>query len=145
MTDRLVNLLPDALRLYPTNTPNRIDPATIDPTAVIPAALSDQQVHLGLRNFGPDTVDVGFPVSRVLFGKTKQPKTVLPAPCPETFYIVSLTVAVAHHKRPDLLTPYGKVRDLNGTVIGATGFARSIRASVISEQPTHPADFDPWD
>src|SRR5689334_16806389 len=115
MTNRLVSLLPEALHIYPADTPNRIDPAIIEPIAVIPAALSDEQVHLGLRNFGPDGVDVGFPVSRVLFGKTKKSKTVLPAPSPGTFYIVSLTVAVGYYKRPDLLTPYGKIRDLTGT------------------------------
>lgn len=125
MIARLINLTAHPIHLYPEDTAKRIDPAAVAPIAVIPAAPRNRQVRFGLRSLGTDTVNIGYPVFRVLFGGTHAANTDLPAPCPGTWYIVSLAVAITHPDRADLLMPYGNIRDRAGTVIGVTGFARS--------------------
>lgn len=54
----------------------------------------------------------------------KYGRTNLPPADGETFYIVSLPVALAEPTRTDLLIPVGQIRDAEGKVVGAKGLAR---------------------
>lgn len=125
MADLLVNLTPHPMHLYPVGTPERVDPTTVTPIAVIPPAAPHRPVRFGQRNLGPDNIDIGYPVHRVALGQSDTDNTVLPPATDGTWYIVSTLVALAHPTRTDLLMPYGTVRDLDGQTIGTTGFARS--------------------
>ncbi|MFI7541091.1 hypothetical protein [Actinoplanes sp. NPDC049599] len=124
---QLVNLTPHPMHLYPVGTPDRVDPATVTAIAVIPPSPEHRTVRFGQRDLGPDPADIGYPVHRVALGVSDTDNTVLPEPCTDTWYIVSTLVALAHPDRADLLMPYGTIRDLDGSTIGATGFARAAR------------------
>ena len=128
MTSRLVNLTPHPMHLYPEDTPQRVDPATVAAIAVIPPSPHHPTVRFGQRDLGPDPTTIGYPVHRVSLGESDTDNTALPEPCTGTWYIVSTLVALAHPERSDLLMPYRTVRDLDGNTIGATGLARSARA-----------------
>ena len=66
-----------------------------------------------------DDID-GIPVVATEFGDPVD----VPAPAPDTFYVVSRMVASACPGRSDLLVPGPLVRDDKGVVIGARGFGR---------------------
>jgi hypothetical protein len=48
----------------------------------------------------------------------------LPAPAPDTFYVVSRVLAQANPDRDDLLVPESLLRDRSGSIIGCTKFGR---------------------
>ena len=48
----------------------------------------------------------------------------LPAPAPDTYYIVSRVLAQANPDREDLLIPESLVRDRTGAIIGCEKFGR---------------------
>lgn len=75
------------------------------------ARVSETETQIGTVN--------GIP----LFRKTWGPVVGLPAPQPDTIYIVSAMVKAAAGNRSDLLVPTKLVRDENGNVIGCQGFA----------------------
>lgn len=124
----LINLTPHPMHIYPDGTPERVDPATVTPVAVIPPSPHHPTVRFGQRDLGPDPIEVGYPVHRVILGQSDTDNTTLPEPRPGTWYIVSTLVALAHPARADLLMPYGTIRDLDGSTIGTTGFARAVPA-----------------
>ena len=62
----------------------------------------------------------GFPTSVTTFGEIEG----LPAPQPDTIYIVSGMVAARCGDRDDVLAPGELVRDATGAVIGCRGFSR---------------------
>lgn len=120
----LVNLTPHPMNIYPLDTPERIRWGTVTPIAVIHPSTDHEPARLGQRPLATEDIGIGFPVHRVAFGPYPGQPNLLPRPVPGTWYIVSTLVALAHPHRPDLLVPFGTIRDLDGNVIGSTGFAR---------------------
>ena len=64
----------------------------------------------------------GFPLVRTTYGET----TGLPAPAPDTYYIVSMVVGQANPDRRDLICPNSSPasvrRDENGQIFSVAGF-----------------------
>ncbi|MEH1124448.1 hypothetical protein [Micromonospora sp. CPCC 206061] len=126
----LVNLTPHAMHIYPVRTPARITPGSTAPVRVIAPCTDYPPARLGETILGFDNyVDTDIPVYRIRFGGDNS--SPLPAATAGTWYIVSRPVALAHPYRDDLLVPHGTVRDLDGNVLGSTGFARPMPPEVI--------------
>ncbi|MEV4533403.1 hypothetical protein AB0J82_06180 [Asanoa sp. NPDC049518] len=124
MTDRLINLTPHPMRIFSLDTPSRVDPTTVTPLATIRPPADHPTARLGERRLGPaESPNTGIPISYVAYG-TYAASTTLPPNTAGVWFIVSTLVALAHPNRADLLVPYGTIRDLDGNVIGSTGFAR---------------------
>jgi len=122
----LVNLTPHPMSIYTTGTPERVSPENVTPIVVIPPSPNHEPARLGQRPTRADDIGIGLPVQRVIFGQWDGQPNGLPPARPGIWYIVSTLVALAHPHRDDLLVPYGTVRDLDGNVIGSTGFARPV-------------------
>lgn len=127
----IVNLTPHPIRIYPIDTPDRIDPADYAPTLILnvsdlPAARIGE-IDLGTqRLLGCDGIPIEY-VEYTAHGGLVHP---LPgAQNPEVWYVVSLVVAMQQtyvYNRPDLLVPYREVRNVEGTVIGCRQLARPV-------------------
>ncbi|MEO3780484.1 hypothetical protein ABGB16_27455 [Micromonospora sp. B11E3] len=122
----IVNLTPHPVRIWPEDTPDRIDPDSVTPLRVIPPS-TQQPARLGERVVGPDDLDLGVPVERVAFGAAQHSTPSLPPPVEGTYYLVSLVVGLAAYDRDDLLVCHATVRNLDGSVIGARKLARPHR------------------
>jgi hypothetical protein len=127
----IVNLTPHPIRIYPPDTPDRIDPAEVVPTVVLPVAEDLQPARLGMNDLGTNPIH-GIPVEYVEYGRLVHP---LPDPQPEdgrtVWYVVPLVVALLltyrdHGGRGDLLVPYLEVRNFDGTVVGCRLLARPV-------------------
>jgi hypothetical protein len=126
----LVNLTPHPIRIYPIDTPDRIDPADHEPILVLPPSPDHPPARLGQIDLGTQNLGLGVPVEYVEFvphGGTVNP---LPERLDGTWYVVALVVAIALAYRPngrgDLLVPYLEVRNLEGTMIGCKMLARPV-------------------
>jgi hypothetical protein len=120
----LVNLTPHAIRVYPADTPDVIDPAEYTPVLVLDAP-DIPPARVGEIDLGRQTLPgVPCPVSFIEY----RAATGLPPYVPwhgdgtadRVWYVVSLVLALAQQgHRGDLLAPYGEIRDLaHGRVVG---------------------------
>lgn len=107
----LVNLTPHAINLLVGDTT-----VTVPPSGVV-ARCATTRTQVG--NLDVDGVQI--PVNQIGFGAVQG----LPAPKPDTMYIVSSLVANAAKDRTDLLTVDDAVRDDKGNIIGARALART--------------------
>jgi hypothetical protein len=100
----IINLTPHTINLVGDN------PQNFPPSGTVArCAVTRQQVG---------TVD-GVPVNRTVYGDV----TGLPAPQPDTYYIVSALVAQACPDRADLLITDDAVRDDQGRIVGCRALA----------------------
>lgn len=125
----LINLTPHPIRIYPVDTPDRIDPVDHEPLAVIPTSPERPVGHLTMdvrstRYFG---YNGGHGVAEVPLLEVAYGDATLPAPYPGVQLVVSLATGLAlRHDRSDLLVPYGEVRSMAGTVVGCRSLARPL-------------------
>lgn len=125
----IVNLTPHPIRIYPPETPDRIDPAEHTATYVIeptgkPARIG--QIDLGTSRLGGCG---NIPIEYVEYTSHGGLVNPLPERSDGTWYVVSLVVAMQQtyvYNRPDLLVPYGEVRNLEGTMVGCRQLARPV-------------------
>jgi hypothetical protein len=123
----IINLTPHPIRIYPRDTPDRIDPGEYEPELVLPAA--DPAARIGEIDLGNHTLP-GCPVS-VAFIEYRHSTGLMPQlearSETTTWFVVSLALALAFAgKRSDLLVPYREVRNLDGTVIGCRELALPV-------------------
>ena len=105
----LVNLTPHALSLVVGSE-----------TVTVPPSGTVARVTVTRESAGTVIVDgVQVPLYRTTYGAVEG----LPAPAPDTLYVVSSLVAAAARDRRDLVVPDDLVRDEQGRVIGARGLA----------------------
>jgi hypothetical protein len=123
----VVNLTPDRLHIYPSNTPDRIQPGSIPVTRVIPPSDQYPPARLGHTEVGTSFVDDGVLIEDVEFGADTARVDWLPEPVPGTRFVVSLVVGPAAADRDDLLVPHAYVRDFDGANIGSRKLARPTR------------------
>lgn len=100
---KLINLTPHAI-----NLPDR----TVPPSGTVARCA---EVTTSVGNI--DGIEL---ISRS-YGEV----TDLPAPQPETYYIVSALVRAALPERADLLSPGDVIRDADGKIIGAKNLIRN--------------------
>ncbi|RNH99682.1 hypothetical protein EEZ25_22110 [Micromonospora aurantiaca] len=124
----IVNLTPHPVRVFPSDTPDRIEPDSVVPLRVIPASPQHAPARLGQHVVGPDDLDLDIPVERVAFGATHNGVPPLPSPAAGTYYLVSLVVGLTATGRDDLLVCHDTVRDLDGSIIGVRKLARPHRS-----------------
>ncbi|MEU8332166.1 hypothetical protein [Micromonospora sp. NPDC048839] len=124
---KIVNLTPHPVHVFPSGTPDRIDPGSVTPLRVIAPSSQHQTVRLGQRVIGPDELDFGVPVARVAFGVADGGVPPLPPPVKGTYFLVSLVVGLAAYNRDDVLVCHDTVRDLDGSIIGVRALARPHR------------------
>lgn len=116
----LVNLTPHPLHIYPRDTPDRIERGSVEPGMVIPP--SDIVARIGQVELGTVYLNgCDLPVEYVEYHHVVG----LPDPQPDTWYVVSLALALAHD-RADLLVIYREVRDMDGATIGCRQLARPV-------------------
>jgi hypothetical protein len=123
----IVNLTPHPIRIYGWDVPDRFEPGDHEPTHVIePSGTVARigEIELGaqyLRNCDAPVEYVeyhhvnGLPQPDQLKGGTYN-----------TWYVVSLALALAAVDRGDLLVPFREVRNPDGTVIGCRSLARPV-------------------
>mgnify|MGYP001398705579 FL=1 len=101
-------------------TPHALNVLTDSGTVTIPPSGTVARVTVTRESAGTVTVDgVQVPLYRTTYGAVEG----LPAPAPDTLYVVSSLVAAAARDRRDLVVPDDLVRDEQGRVIGARGLA----------------------
>jgi hypothetical protein len=109
---KLINLTPHAINLMAGDVNIVIQPSGI----VARCAATREQVN------SIEVAGIVFPINEIGFGEVQG----LPAPKPDTFYIVSSLVAnAAKGYRSDLLTVDDAVRDAGGNIIGCRALART--------------------
>lgn len=136
-----LNLTPHPIRLYPPETPDRVDPDTVKPVLEIqpcpaykPARIGE--ITLGTQYYPADDTEPSLtllPVENVEYAShgglvNPLPKQDEHSPH-RTWYIVPLVVALQQtyvHHRSDVVCPYMEVRNLEGTVIGCRLLARPV-------------------
>ena len=107
----LINLTPHAINLMAGDAT-----ITVPPSGVV-ARCTTTRTQVDVL-----TVDgVQIPVNSLSFGEVQG----LPAPKPDTMYVVSSLVANAAKDRQDLLTVDDAVRDAGGNIIGCRALART--------------------
>ena len=105
---KIINLTPHAINFY---TPNGIN--TINPSGVIARAGTIST---------PNGVINDIPVVSIAYGNIEG----LPAPEPDTIYVVSSIVASAVKGRDDVFVPNDFIRDDNGNIIGARNLGKIL-------------------
>ncbi|PZG09662.1 hypothetical protein C1I95_28745 [Micromonospora craterilacus] len=124
----IVNLTPHPVRIFPSDTPDRIAPGSVTPLRVITPSAQHQPVRLGHRVIGPDDLGLDIPVERVAYGAADNGSPPLPPPVTGTYYLASLVVGLAAVDRDDVLVCHDTVRDLEGSIIGTRTLARPHRS-----------------
>lgn len=123
----IINLTPHPIRIYGFDVPDRIDPAEHQPSWVIePSGTVARigEIDLGTQYLRYCDVPVEYVEYRHVNG--------LPAPSRveagnyDTWYVVSLALALAAADRGDLLVPYREIRNLDGTMVGCRLLARPV-------------------
>lgn len=108
----LVNLTPHCINVVSEDGSRLYDV----PVSGTVARCSQSETHL----FDLQVAGISIPVTGQSFGEVVD----LPAPQPETFYIVSRLVAAACPDRNDLLVPGPLVRNDEGQPVGCRGLSR---------------------
>ena len=106
---KLVNLTPNAVNIVLEDGAS----LNIAPSGVV-ARCTQSDVNVGLVC----TDGIAIPLTKTSFGDVS-----LPAPDPDTLFIVSRLVATAAN-RDDLVVPNGIVRDDDGNIIGCKSLSR---------------------
>jgi hypothetical protein len=115
------NLTPHPVVVYPPGTPDRVDTAECEPWETYEPELNP--ARLATIDLGTNLLRGGPAVEYVEFGHVHD----LPQPEPDTWFIVSLVVALACLPgRDDLLVPYREVRNQQGTIVGCRFLARPV-------------------
>ncbi|MEV2239452.1 hypothetical protein [Micromonospora sp. NPDC049891] len=108
--------------MYPPDCPDRIEPGSVEPIAVIPPAPAEMRAPLDktrVRASRPVTYGgVDIPVNVVRHHGSSN----LPPPEPGVWFVVALVVGLANRDRRDLLVPDEAVRSLGGSMIGCRSF-----------------------
>jgi hypothetical protein len=125
----VLNLTPHPIRIYPLDTPARINPDLWTPTLVIGTSgmvARIGEIDLGTQHLRGCPVPVEYIEYRHANGLPPGPKRDTPEwEHPANWYVVSLALALAS-ERHDLLVPYSEVRNLEGTVVGCRLLARPV-------------------
>ena len=119
----IVNLTPHPIRLYPVDAPDIIDIGEQGPYRIDEIPPDGKPARIAMIDLG--TVPLrgcDASVEYVEYGHVDG----LPEPESDTWYIVSLPVALAATYRADLLVPYREVRNGDGTVVGCRQLARPV-------------------
>ena len=118
----IINCTPHVVDVYGPNGPTTLGEGerpylSIPPSGRV-ARLAEQVMNDGhpSTHKGAEAADVFV----VEYGHISD----LPDVKANTWYVVSLPLALAAPGRPDLLVPYRQVRNARGTVVGCRGFAR---------------------
>ncbi|MEU8157982.1 hypothetical protein AB0B94_30385 [Micromonospora sp. NPDC048986] len=127
MSDILINLTPHPMHIYGPDCPDRIEPGSVEPIAVIPVEPEECRTRLGTVDLGRAEGGINYgaaniPVYIVRHGNT----TNLPERRPGVWYFVALVVALANPQRHDLLVAYEAVRNLDGAMIGCRSLALPV-------------------
>lgn len=124
----LINLTPHPLRIYPQDTPDRIDPADHEPEHVLPPAETPArigEIYLNHQSLPGCPAPVAYIEYRHSTGLP--PFDGNGSADVQTWYVVSLALALAYAgRRPDLLVPSREVRNLEGTVVGCRELALPV-------------------
>ncbi|MGI5214812.1 hypothetical protein [Plantactinospora sp. CA-290183] len=123
----VVNLTPHSVAIYPSDTPDRIEPGSVIPLRVIEPSEQYQAVRLEQRVIRDDDLHLGIPVQLVDFGSGNNGVTPLPPMVKGTYYLVPLVVGLAAFDRHDLLVCHDTVRNTEGSIMGARKLARPRR------------------
>lgn len=122
MADRIINLTPHDMHVYPPDCPDRIESGNVQPIAVIPPAPAEMRAPLDktrIREARPLMYDgAEIPVNVIRHHGSSN----LPPPEPGVWFVVALVVGLANPDRRDLLVPDEAVRDLGGSMIGCRSF-----------------------
>ncbi len=122
----IVNLTPHPIHIYPPDTPDRIEPGSVEPIHVIePSGTVARIGEIELGTVYERNCDL--PVEYVEYRHATGLPPIAPAPLdqPTTWYVVSLALALAVD-RHDLLVPHRAVRNMDGSVIGCRLLARPV-------------------
>jgi hypothetical protein len=123
----LINLTPHPIQIYGWDVPDRFDPAEFEPQWVIePSGTVARigEIDLGTQHPRNCPVAVEYVEYRHANGLPKP--DVLRGGDYDTWYVVSLALALAATDRGDLLVPYRELRNHDGTVIGCRLLARPV-------------------
>lgn len=125
------NLTPHTVAVYPPHFPDKLDPATAMPEAVLEPVDRDRPARIAAE------YRAAAPVLAIADGGVRGAASIttrlvsytgrivdLPAERPDRLYLVSLPVALAAAGRRDLLVVDREVRSPAGTVVGCRGLAR---------------------
>ncbi|MER7167267.1 hypothetical protein ABT336_14505 [Micromonospora sp. NPDC000207] len=122
MADQIINLTPHDMHVYPPDCPDRIEPGSVQPIAVIPPAPAEMRAPLDktrIRVESPLTFNgAEIPVNVVQHHGSSN----LPPPERGVWFVVALVVGLANPDRRDLLVPDEAVRNLGGSMIGCRSF-----------------------
>lgn len=123
----LINLTPHPIRIYGWDVPDQLDPAEYEPQHVIePSGTVARigEIDLGTQHLRACPVPVEYVEYRHING-LPNPDRLAGGVC-DTWFVVSLALALAAIDRGDLLVPWREVRNLQGTVIGCRQLARPV-------------------
>lgn len=121
----IVNLTPHPINVYPRDTPDQIEPGSVEPEQVFEPSgevARIGQIDLGTQYERGCSVPVEYVEFRHANGMPPRPAN---ADYIDTWYVVSLAFALAN-QHPALLVPYLEVRDMAGRVIGCRMLARPV-------------------
>lgn len=123
----IINCTPHVIDVYEADAPGIIDEGAmvVRPLLSIPpsgrvARLAEQVTDDGATHKLRGAEAVG--VVRVEYGHVSD----LPDVKANTWYVVSLALALAARGRPDLLVPWRQVRNARGTIVGCRGLAQPV-------------------
>lgn len=131
----IVNLTPHPIVIYPPNTPDHIEPGSVEPVLTIEPSPDHKPARIGMIELGTQYEGLGVPVEDVEYASHGGLEHPLPSVQsddrgrPVVWYAVSLVVALQQtyiYRRPDLLVPHREVRNLAGSVIGCRQLARPV-------------------
>lgn len=115
----ILNLTPHLIRIYGFDVPDRFALGAHEPQWLIePSGTVARigEIELGTQHIG------GMPVAYIEYSRTNG----LPDHTEGTWCVVSLALALALPKRPDLLVPWREIRNPEGTTIGCRLLARPV-------------------
>jgi hypothetical protein len=126
----VINLTPHPIRIYPIDTPDRLDPKDHAPLKEIPPSPDLPTARIGEIDLGAGALEgVDARVAWIEYTAHGGLVHPLPDPLRGVWYVVSLVVAMQQtyiYNRSDLLVPYSEVRTLDGTMIGCRMLARPV-------------------
>lgn len=114
------NLTPHEIKIYATDRKTEL--LTVAPEGIIPRVTTTQE-EIGKIH--------GIPMQKIAYGAVEN----LPAPAPDTVYIVSqMVLSALNGSRADLVAPdtgKGAVRDEAGRILGTTNFVTNTKKEKI--------------
>ena len=113
---RLVNCTPHAVCFY-SGSEQRL---TLEPSGIVTRVAMGTALVTSLVVRGDDGYSVVVPIMATVAGPVED----LPAPAPDTYYVVSRLVLDHAPDRGDLVVPHDLVRDDEGRILGCQSFSR---------------------